>query len=1187
MSTLIIISERTDNGESFAASVQFGTYGAPYPITVSNPHSPAMEKQLEWYFEEWLKFPFTDKVRAEVAAKSIRAYGESLFEQVFHSNPDIYLEYRRVREEDFLLEIIGSPKFHVLHWEALQDPNQSRPLAVDKPVVRKNSTPVPYRAKVQSAPLLRVLLVTARPSGRRDVSYRTISRPLVEALETGKVDAQIDIVRPGSFKALVNKLEEIRDQHGEGYYHILHLDMHGGLLTHKEYQQFAQKRGEPSRYLLRSREYAQQPIEPYTGRRAFLFFEDEEGTEGGGVAVSADDLAKLLNMRQIPIVVLNACQSGKQVGETESSLGSRLVGAGVQLVVAMGYSVTVSAARMLMTLLYRQLLEGRNPAVAIRRARLELFNDKQRQAAYNQEIALEDWVLPVIYQNEPLDLTFTGTVADTDRSENSYAAPKSTYGFVGRDIDILEIERHLLNRRNVLLIQGMGGAGKTTLLHHIGWWWQKTRFVEKVFYFGYDVKACHLAEMVNTIGHQLGLKLSGILSDDRKQVVRLLKSNHYLLILDNMESITGEPLAVPNTLPAEAQQELRNFLDELVGGKSFVLLGSRSREKWLQPQPLRELDIYYLPGLDAEAQTILAEAILKETGAPRYPELEIHRDAFMRLLKLLGGYPLAMEVVLGNLAHATPAEVIERLEAADVNLDNQDDTATKTESILKCIEYSHSNLSEETQKLLLCLAPFTGVINQGWLKQYTELLKNQILLADLSYHSWQEVLQEAQKWGLLKPHETLSGMGYLSLQPVFPYFLRTRLNQPEHAERKKAIECAFREHYEGIGAFLVVMTESKESSQQQNGYLLIELEYENLYTVLHIALKQQKSFFSFSRPISVYLNKIQRHQQGLELGKLVLETLETYPKELLQGQLGDDLVSVLTDDIGTRLLNLRQFPAAQEAYEKALKVHEALTELSPERQMIGKGDVLSLLGTVACYQEKPQYAERFFKDALYFFTECNAYSKQAKVLHQLGVLAEQQNLLLEAASYFKEVLKINIKLYNREYQVAPLHHLGRLAHQQGKWHEAERYLKEALEIEIEYNDGKGQAKTLHQLGGLAIDQGYLNDAEWYYKEALKILIQYNDLYTQAKVLYGLGKVSWDRGLWHESIDYILEAMKIYVAYPENKNRYMTLCSIALFWKSTNDTSVIEKLSTILNISTEECEALLKDAYESGINEKRW
>jgi hypothetical protein len=32
---------------------------------------------------------------------------------------------------------------------------------------------------------------------------------------------------------------------------------------------------------------------------------------------------------------------------------------------------------------------------------------------------------------------------------------------VGRDLDILQIEKRLLTRRTLLLIQGMGGAGKT------------------------------------------------------------------------------------------------------------------------------------------------------------------------------------------------------------------------------------------------------------------------------------------------------------------------------------------------------------------------------------------------------------------------------------------------------------------------------------------------------------------------------------------------------------------------------------------------------------------------------------------------------------------------------------------------------------------------------------------------------
>ena len=310
--------------------------------------------------------------------------------------------------------------------------------------------------------------------------------------------------------------------------------------------------------------------------KAFLFFDDPDGkADGSADPVSADDLASLLNMRQVPMVMLNACQSGKQVGDAETSLGSRLLDAGAQLVMAMGYSVTVSAAKLLMTTLYRQLLAGRDPAVAIRRARLELYNDKLRRAAFGQEICLEDWLLPVIYQNHAPGLNQNTFQSQVVPATAAYVPPRTTYGFVGRDIDILQVERLLLHRRNLLLIQGLGGAGKTTLLHHLGWWWQKTRFVKQVFYFGYDVKAYYLPEIVSDIGRGLGLNLTGIAADDRAVVLRVLKSTRHLLILDNLESITGERLAVQNTLPPAAQAELRGFLQELVDTKSLVLLGSR------------------------------------------------------------------------------------------------------------------------------------------------------------------------------------------------------------------------------------------------------------------------------------------------------------------------------------------------------------------------------------------------------------------------------------------------------------------------------------------------------------------------------------------------------------------------------------------------------------------------------------
>jgi hypothetical protein len=54
--------------------------------------------------------------------------------------------------------------------------------------------------------------------------------------------------------------------------------------------------------------------------------------------------------------------------------------AGMQMVVAMGYSVTVSAASLLMEKVYSELFDKKGITEAIRLGRRELFNRKNRKA---------------------------------------------------------------------------------------------------------------------------------------------------------------------------------------------------------------------------------------------------------------------------------------------------------------------------------------------------------------------------------------------------------------------------------------------------------------------------------------------------------------------------------------------------------------------------------------------------------------------------------------------------------------------------------------------------------------------------------------------------------------------------------------------------------------------------------------
>jgi CHAT domain/NACHT domain len=745
--SLITITETGRFTDQPNATLSFD-HGAPQPITITDPFSDVEEERLRWYFEEHLRFPFTDQVHASQAAQSVVAYGDTLFAQVFKSHPDLYARYQAAAQsglQNLHFDIIGSPAFHQLHWEALREPGRD-PFVLHAAMVRRSTANLQSKLEMPASPTINLLVVTARPHGRRDVGYRTISRPLIEGLRQVQAPVRVDIVRPGTYRAMVEHLRHTQEEHGVGYYHIMHFDVHGAVLTHSQLAQLGDLSAQTYEVRLTDR-YARSDLTPPPAAaadvpKAYLFFEAE--TENDVDPAEADELARLLREYHIPIAVLNACQSGQQIGDTETSLGSRLLQAGMQTVMAMGYSVTVSAAALMMQTLYQSLLRQHDLLVAFREARTALHHEKKRRAHFNQHINLEDWLLPIVYQPQgdiptrlPLrQMGIAEQVAILAQQEAWYQAPEPVYGFVGRDVDILHIEKRVLSQsegkqRNLLLVRGMGGAGKTTLLHHLGQWWQTTELVEEVFYFGYDEKAYTRDQIVDQIARRLlnqtvpqGMTVSPeyaqfqalIPALQQRTLAQRLRAERHLVILDNLESITGASLAVPNTLSEAEQASLRGLLADLLDGQTLVLLGSRGGERWLTEgsnAPLRPTDVYELPGLDDEAASTLAERILERHQATHYRT----DAAFLDLMKLLDGFPLALEVVLANLARQSPQAVLDALRAGDVALD-QGTSQSKTESIVRCIDYSHSNLSPEAQGLLACLAPFSAVLNIQSLFQY-------------------------------------------------------------------------------------------------------------------------------------------------------------------------------------------------------------------------------------------------------------------------------------------------------------------------------------------------------------------------------------------------------------------------------------------------------------------------------------
>jgi tetratricopeptide (TPR) repeat protein len=1135
---VITITQRNSLDRRFEAILTID--GSKFAIEVCDPFAgDGRERALEWYFEEWIRFPFTDTVAATSAAGSVKDYGVALFDQVFRGNRQAFAAYRGVAgnlsEVEFVIQ--GDPGFQALHWEAMWDGDMPRPLAVDAVMVRQRRVRNGI-AKVQrqdSSTVLNLLVVTARPDEENDVGYRTISRPLVEAIETAKLPVNVEFVRPGTYGAFVRQLEA----KGEGFYHLVHFDMHGGLMSFEQFhqaQRFSFWEAMPTaENQVFQRGYSLPNLERYDGVQAFLFFEGDEA--GVPVTVTAQEMSDRLSMFGISACVLNACQSGKQVSSPsplaplpggegdrnldvrETSLGARLMDAGMQMVVAMAYSVTVDAARLLVTQLYGELFGSVGLDRALQRSRSELYARKERKVYFGQKVDLEDWLLPVVYRNQAVDLRLRRMYPEEEEAYFTKQALRfqfgnqfsTTYGFVGRDLDILKVEKGLIRdgagqSSNAIMLYGMGGTGKTTLLRYLQDWWVLTGFVEGVSYFGYDDRAWTLAQILFNVAKDVMTEVELRSFQAMPQVAQVgklaqvLKTRRWLVVLDNLESVTGQALAIANTLTTAEQGEIRSFLGMLRGGQTRVVLGSRRREEWLSG--VYGGNEYELRGLDGLARTELAQKVLERYVKDGGKRRSILADKdFARLMKLLAGYPLAIEVVLSNLGRQSVAEVLAGLDGADVSLDR---AGNKTESILQCVDYSHGNLSAAAQRSLLCLAPFSGFVVRNALGNYVEQLQAAgDAFGDLTLEALDGAVGEAIAWGLLMPM-SVDNPNFLTIQPVFPYFLRTKLAQEDGAFCE-ALRLGFKNHYEGLARYYNQMMESKEAQEKQLGVMFCKLEYENLYAALQIALERQESVDIYFC-LSTYCDRTQDIQLKQSLSEGVAKKHKSYNPEIVTGEIGLEVIMVL-DRLASCYLMTKQYKDARDSYQRVLDLLSTLQGVDPRQIQSAQASTYHQLGSVAQELREFEQARKDYQQALQINIEFGDRYNQASTYHQLGMVAQELREYDQARKDYQQALEIKIEFGDRYSQARTYHQLGRVAQELREYDQARKDYQQALQIKIEFGDRYSQASTYHQLGIVAQELREYDQARKDYQQALEIKIEFGDRYSQASTYHQLGRVA--------------------------------------------------------------------------------
>jgi hypothetical protein len=459
-------------------------------ITLSDPFTNVEEDECRWYLEDYLtKSPF-EKGRAELAVESLNSYADSLFEQLHLSRvwrrlSDKTNHSNKVLEIDIVEDTkdsssVSSDTIHRLHWEVLEWPRLWKNIRLQtlvRRIIPQNEATNLTINRVESwsrgVPSVNVLLVISRRlinQGADEVDPNLALQSLQtlqKDLETREAPFRlnIEIVRPGSFKALKRHLEERSERQHSGHVHIVHFDVHG-------------------RVGLRSEKGEDKAI-----TAAFLYFQSGKG-DGRLSPTRAGSVADLLRKHNIRIAVLNACESAKANKGDEANLARVFTKAGVQNVLAMAYRTLGSTSTEFMRAFYEALIARGKPfSTAIRIAREHLRASPIRDARFALRRSLEDWIVPVVYASgKDVELHISSVEKDVLALENptlTTTTPKDQLAtpltLFGRGFDVLRFETIFLASK-LIGISGPAGVGKTAFVYHLLRCWKDTRLYEKTLY---------------------------------------------------------------------------------------------------------------------------------------------------------------------------------------------------------------------------------------------------------------------------------------------------------------------------------------------------------------------------------------------------------------------------------------------------------------------------------------------------------------------------------------------------------------------------------------------------------------------------------------------------------------------------------------------------------------------------------
>jgi len=751
------------------------------------------------------------------------------------------------------------------------------------------------------------------------------------------------------------------------------------------------------------------------------------------------------------------------------------------------------------------LMSGKRVGQAMLAGQQILKSDNFRGKVFNLELRLEDWFVPVLFQEEhdaqlirKLPSERIQALIAKQRELSFGAVPaEPAHGFTGRSRELLAAERLLAGERYVVF-EGDGGEGKTTLAAELARWLVMTRRFQRSAFVSLEFISDARA-VLYAIGGQLVPNYETRAGQDQKLALQLvertLAEQSTVVLVDNVESVLPD---------AGGIMELCQGLAKI--GQTRLIFTSREA----LPEPFRR-NVVRIGRLDRpDAIRVVSSVCDSPSDVESEREIEDLVDA-------VGCHARSLILLAGEVAASGVRGATERIHELMASLEAKH-PGERERSLFASVELSLRRLPAETRRKIRPLGMFQGGGYPGAiaraLKLDTDRDEEVALARDLVGVGLAEVLE----------------FNYLRFDPALAPALLADMN----AEEREAARAAWAEAMEAMIGFLY-RQQIEDANLAAN---LTSLELPNLLAALDHLPKAAEPERVVDRATSLealiaplgraralarvveirsdaarrlgawshaqYLAERAaiersidrgRYAEAADLGRSLLAKVNAAGDAAYQEAPYDIAMAHIT--LGR---TLQMSGASGEAVEHLDEAHERFQKVGAARMadtaLTEKADGLTDLGR---YDEAADLYEESIRRA-----EEISDSRQIAVNKgQLATVRAQQGRYPEALELYAEVRDIFKNLGEPSSVAVAWHQIGTVHREIGHPEAAEKAYQESLKIEVQLGDRAGEAATLNELGSLYSRMGRHEEAVLFYRQAAEVRVELGDLRREGLVRYNM------------------------------------------------------------------------------------